>query len=264
MARLRYAKTLAQVAKAAEGNPEFLQSRVRSIRVVYETDPRIAAAVLPKPLEPAARPEVGVTFSHVAMQIRPDFTFEIGSTVFGVRARYEGVEGLYPLTMPMTAEAAVVAGRETYGEPKKLAEIRFTRDGDDVSAEVTRHGMTYLSVRGKLAGALPPREFTEHAYCFKALPSCEKGRAFDGDPLLVRLEWHHKHDLVAKVDGTLTLGDSMVDPVSDVTLRRLVSIEYEEGTSRSGGRVLRSVPGEWLLPFLHQRFDDISGDGVDL
>ena len=32
MARLRYAKTLAQVAKAAEGNPEFLQSRVRSIR----------------------------------------------------------------------------------------------------------------------------------------------------------------------------------------------------------------------------------------
>jgi hypothetical protein len=36
--------------------------------------PGIAAAVLPKPLEPAARPEVGVTFSHVAMQIRPDFT----------------------------------------------------------------------------------------------------------------------------------------------------------------------------------------------
>jgi len=264
MGRLRYAKTLAQVAKAAEGNPEFLQSRVRSIRVVYETDPRIVAAVLPKPLEPAARPEVGVTFSHVAMQIRPDFAFEIGAVVFGVRAVHEGVEGLYPITMPMTAEGAVVAGRETYGEPKKLADIKLTRDGDDVSAEVARHGMTYLSVRGRLAGTLPPREFTEHAYCFKAFPSCEKGKAFDGDPLLVRLEWHHKHDFVAKVDGQLTLGDSMVDPVSDVTLRRLVSIEYEEGTSRSGGKVLRSVPGEWLLPFLHQRFDDISGDGVDL
>jgi hypothetical protein len=39
------------------------------------------------------------------MQIRPDFTFEIGSTVFGVKARYEGVDGLYPITMPMTAEA---------------------------------------------------------------------------------------------------------------------------------------------------------------
>ena len=264
MARLRYAKTLAQVAKAAEGNPEFLQSRVRSIRVVYETDPRIVAAVLPKPLEPAARPEVGVTFSHVAMQIRPDFAFEIGAAVFGVRAVYEGVEGLYPITMPMSAEGAVVAGREIYGEPKKLADITFAREGDDVSARVMRHGMTYLSVRGRLAGELAPREFTEHAYCFKAFPSCEKGKPFDADPLLVRLEWHHKHDFVAKVDGELVLGDSMVDPVSDVTLRRLVRIEYEEGTSQSGGKVLRGVPGEWLLPFLHQRFDDISGDGVEL
>ena len=264
MPLLRYAKTMAQVAKAAEGNPEFLKSRVRSIRVVYETDARIAAAVLPRPLEPAARPEVGVTFSHVAMQIRPDFTFEIGSTVFGVKARYEGVEGLYLITMPMTAEAAVIAGRETYGEPKKLADIKFAREGDEVSAQVTRHGMTYLSVRGRLAGTLAPREFTEHAYCFKAFPSCEKGRAFDSDPLLVRLEWHHRHDFVAKVDGELVLGDSMVDPVADVTLRRLVRVEYEEGTSQSGGKVLRSVPPEWLLPFLHQRFDDISGDGVDL
>ena len=34
MALLRYAKTLAQVAKAAEGTPEFLHSRERSIRVV--------------------------------------------------------------------------------------------------------------------------------------------------------------------------------------------------------------------------------------
>jgi acetoacetate decarboxylase len=264
MARLRYAKTMAQVAKAAEGNPEFLQSRVRSIRVVYETDPRIAAAVLPRPLEPAARPEVGVTFSHVAMQIRPDFTFEIGSTVFGVRALYDGIEGLYPITMPMTAEAAVVAGRETYGEPKKLADIKFARDGDDVSAQVTRHGMTYLAVRGRLGGTRAPREFTEHAFCFKALPSCEKGRAFDGDPLLVRLEWHHKHDVVRGVEGELVLGDSMVDPVSDMPLRRLVSMEYEEGTTRSAGKVLRSVPGDWLVPFLHQRFDDISGDGIDL
>jgi len=264
MALLRYAKTMAQVAKAAEGNPEFLKSRVRSIRVVYETDPQIVAAVLPKPLQPAARPEVGVTFSHVAMQIRPDFAFEIGAAVFGVRAVYDGVEGLYPITMPMSAEGAVVAGRETYGEPKKLADIKFSREGDEVSAQVTRHGMTYLAVRGKLAGALAPREFTEHAYCFKAFPSCEKGKAFDADPLLVRLEWHHRHDVVAKVDGELVLGDSMVDPVADVTLRRLVRIEYEEGTSQSGGKVLRSVPSEWLLPFLHQRFDDITGDGVDL
>jgi acetoacetate decarboxylase len=264
MAVLRYVKTPAQVAAAAEANPEFLKSRVRSVRCVYETDPKIAAALIPKPLAPATSPHVCVTFSHVAMQITPAFTFEIGSAVFGVKATYEGVEGIYIVTMPMTAEAAVVGGRETFGEPKKIADIEFQRDGDHVKTSVTRMGMTYLSFEGKLAGELPAREFVEHAYCFKAFPSCEHGKSFDHDPLLVRLEWRQKHDVAAKLDGALALGDSPLDPVADIPIRRVVKLEYEEGTTQSNGSVLRSVPGEWLLPFLHQRYDDTSGVGIEI
>ncbi len=264
MATLRYVKTMEQVARAAEGNPEFLSSRVRSIRVVYETDPKIAAALIPKPLEPAARAEVCVTFSHVAMQITPDYAFEIGSAVFGPRAVYEGVEGVCLVTMPMTAEAAVVGGRETYGEPKKIAEIDFRREGDEVSSGVTRFGMTYLKVHGRIVENLAPREFTEYAYCFKAFPSCEPGKAFDSEPLLVRLEWQQKHDLVARVDGEIVLGESMLDPVADVPVRKLVRMEYEEGTSQSNGRVLRSVPDEWVLPFMQARYDSMSTEGIEV
>ena len=47
MARLRYVKTLEQVKKAQDSNPEFLESTARSIRCVYETDPAIAAALVP-------------------------------------------------------------------------------------------------------------------------------------------------------------------------------------------------------------------------
>ena len=104
MAKLRYVKTLEQVAKAAESNPEFLDSTVRSIRAVYETDPAIAEALVPKPLE-VEKPEIRVTFSHVAMHISPEFTFEIGSAIFGVAATYEGVAGTYLVTLPMTTEA---------------------------------------------------------------------------------------------------------------------------------------------------------------
>ena len=71
MARLRYVKTLEQVKRDAERNPEFLSSTVRSLRVVYETDPALAAALVPRPLEPAPRPEIRVTFSHVAMHVCP-------------------------------------------------------------------------------------------------------------------------------------------------------------------------------------------------
>lgn len=52
MAKLRYVKTLEQVKKAAESNPEFMSSTIRSVRCVYETDPEIVAAITPKPLVP--------------------------------------------------------------------------------------------------------------------------------------------------------------------------------------------------------------------
>ncbi len=166
MAKLRYVKTPEQIKKAAEANPEFLSSTVRSIRVVYETDPAIVEAVTPKPLVPIERPEVCVTFSHIAMQISPEFTFEIGSAIFGVKVRYDDIEGIYLITMPMSSEQAVVPGRETYGEPKKIAEIDFQQEGDQVSASVSRMGIPYLTFQGTLGEKLAPREFTEYGYCY--------------------------------------------------------------------------------------------------
>ncbi len=264
MARLRYAKTAEQVKQAASANPEFLDSAVRSIRVVYETDPALVAAVMPQPLKPTDRPEVCVTFSHVAIHLSPELTIEIGSAIVGVKAFYDGVEGIYLITMPMTTEQAVVPGRETYGEPKKIAQIEFNREGDRVTARVSRMGLTYLEAEGRLGEALGPREFVEHAYCFKAFPSCEKGRDFDQEPLLVRLEWRHRQENAWRLEGRFQLGESSFDPVSDLPVRRMLRMEYEEGRTESNGKVLRPVPGEWLLPFLHQRYDDPAAAGIEL
>lgn len=267
MSRLRYAKTLEQVKRDAERSPEFLSSTVRSLRVVYETDPALAAALVPRPLAPAPRPEICATFSHVAMHLSPELTIEIGSAIFGARARHGDDEGIWLVTMPMTSEQAVLGGRDTYGEPKKIAQIAFARDGDAVSASVTRMGIPYLSARGTLCESLGPRELVERGFTVKALPACDpsaKGLAFDGDPLLVELEWRHQHREVRRVEGELSLRESPFDPVADLPVRRLVRMEYEEGTTQSAGRVLRSVPPEWVLPFFHQRYDDPRAEGIEV
>jgi acetoacetate decarboxylase len=265
MPTLRYVKSPDQIARARAGNAEFLESTVRSIRCVYRTDAAIAAALVPQPLVVDPSSEVCVTFSSVAIHISPEFTFEIGSAIFGVRASYDGVSGIYLVTMPMTTEQAVVPGRETYGEPKKIAEIAFDKEGDKVTSSVSRMGMTYLSVEGTIGAALGPRSFSEHGFCYKAMPSCERDRDFDSDPLLVRLDWEHEQTGSWTLEGAqLTLGDSPLDPVADVPVRELLKAEYEEGKTQSNGKVLRSVPGEWLLPFLHQRYDDTSGEGIDV
>jgi acetoacetate decarboxylase len=199
------------------------------------------------------------------MHISPEYTFEIGSAIFGVKASYDGQEGIYLVTMPMTTEQAVVPGRETFGEPKKIAEIDFVRDGDRVSATVSRMGFTYLSASGTLGEELGAREFEQYAYCYKTMPSCDQAKDFDADPLLVRLQWNQKHSNAWVVDGgELTLGESPMDPVADVPVRRVLRFEYEEGQTESNGTVLRSVPGDWILPFHHQRYDDTSGLGIEL
>jgi acetoacetate decarboxylase len=189
---------------------------------------------------------------------------EIGSAIFGVRARYDGTEGIYLLSMPMTTEQAVIGGRETYGEPKKIAQIAFRQEGDLISAAVSRMGITYLEARGRLHEALGPRELTEHAYCVKALPACDSGKGLDGEPLLVRLEWKHQHTQAHRVEGELLLRESPFDPVADLPVRRVEKMQYEERSTQSNGTVLRGIPAEWLLPVLHQRYDDPQNQGIEI
>jgi len=265
MARVRWVKSPEQLKREAERVPEPLESHVRSLRLVYETDPAVAAAVVPRPLVPAERPEVCVTFSQVAMQITPEVRFEIGSAVFGVRASCDGTPGLWLLTMPITAEQAVIGGRETYGEPKKLAAIELRVDEGRVSASVTRMGIPFLAAHGRLGAPLGPRALVEHAFCVKALPACERSRGLDGEPLLVQLTWRHRHDRVLAVeDAALVLRESPFDPVADLPVRRLVRVEYEEGASESDGRVLRALPPEWVLPILHGRYDEPGVQGIEV
>ena len=70
--------------------------------------------------------------------------------------------------------------------------------------------------------------------------------------------------MAPRVDGELVLRESPFDPVADLPVRRLVRMEYEEGTHAEQRPVLRSVPGEWLLPFLHQRYDDPQNQGIEI
>jgi acetoacetate decarboxylase len=264
MARVRYAKSLRDLERNVTSDANALPSTVRSIRCVYETDPEIAQAVVPKPLEASVRSEVCVSFSVAAMPVTPDVTIEIRSASFGVRVDYDDKPGCFLLTMPMTSEQAVVDGRERFGEPRKIADVEFDARGEELSASVERMGIRYLAARATRAEELRPRRTTEYGYCFKAFPSCTPGKGFDQDPQLVRLEWRHDFKRVFRLEGGIELNDSPFDPVADLPVRQIIEFEYTEGTTKSSARVLRPVPGDWLLPFLHQRYDDPTVEGMDV
>ena len=268
MARLRYVKN-SSANGSTKGGGSKIRHSVRSIRALYETEPEIAKALLPRPLEAASSPEIFVQFANVAMHFSEDRTVEIGAATVGVACSYEGRPGYYVLAMPMEGEFVVIGGREKYGEPKKIAETAFSIDGDHVNAKVTRHGVTFLELDGTIGEAADsPKQFTEYFYCYKALPaavldSTDNG-GFDGDVLLTMLTWERDYDSVRQIeDGQIILRESPRDPLVDVPVKRLIRMELAEGASRTGGEVLRSVPGEWLQPFLVQRYDEPQ-EGIEI
>ena len=77
MARLRYVRDVKAAQEQTLSNTGPLNNTVRSIRAVYETEPEIAAALLPRPLVPIERPEIFLQFAHVAMHVSEELGIEM-------------------------------------------------------------------------------------------------------------------------------------------------------------------------------------------
>jgi acetoacetate decarboxylase len=264
MPRVRYgARTPEQL-----GNKEVEATSVgawaTSLTAIYETDPEVVAAVLPPPLTPTDEPLVRVTVATVDVgRGLPPF----GAGTFAVQASHEGVVGNYPLVMPMTTEQSVIGGRETFGEPKKLAEVTLDTSGDRVTGKIARLGVTFIEVTGTVAEQLDntpdsPPESERVDFYLKFLPAPD-GKGFDAEPSLVYCRRTETTRSLAKVDGEVTLRESRFDPVADLPVRRLVGITLSERRSIQRGEIVTRVPADWVAPYVHQRYDDLSPTGTE-
>lgn len=260
MTRVRYGARSLDELRNREVEATKVDTWATTLVAVYATDPEAVRAVLPPFLSPTAEPLVRVTVATVDVG-RGYPIFGAGS--FSVSCRHEEVEGDYALVMPMTTEQAVVGGRETFGEPKKLSEVSLTRDGDDVRGSFTRMGTTFLEIAGRVTGEQPPTpDRTRTSFYLKFLPS-PSGKGFDGEVSLVYCRRDEKTRTLWGVDGEVTLRDSRFDPVADLPVLDLRSIELAERSSIQTGEVVGSVAADWVAPYVHQRYDDLSPVGSD-
>lgn len=271
MGKIRYGGRSPEQLRNRELETTSVDTWATTLTAVYETDPDALAAVLPQPLVPSTESLVRVTFATVDIgHGRPPF----GAGTFSVEAVHDGLVGGYPLVMPMTTEQAVVGGRETFGEPKKLGDVTLVRSGsegsgapggigDAVRGAFTRMGVTFVEINGTIVAEeplTPDRRRTDFYFKFLLDPS---GGGFDSDPWLVHCHRDEKTRAVWKVEGEVTLRESRFDPVVDLPVRAVRFIEFAERSSSQRGQLMTTVPGEWVRPFVHQRYDDLSVIGSD-
>lgn len=254
MGTTRYAAKPAEERRNRELEATGTPTWSESLEAIYETDPELIAEVLPRPLEPGPEPLVRVNITTVRM----GGTWEFGAGWFGVQARHGDVVGEYPLFMPMTTEQAVVGGRETFGEPKKIGEVTAQRNGDRVEGTISRLGFPLVELQGTVSESRGPTTRESCDFYFKLSPSPETPGALDADPILVHSYKTHTFRVHDGVDAELLLKDSPLDPIADFVVRRLVDVTWTERSSVIRAKVVGTVPREDLLPFVHQRYDDLS------
>ena len=228
----------------------------QAVTVVFETDPAAIEAVLPPPLEPSsaqgATARLRIATVDMGTGLKP-----FGAGWFGVRCRHGSTEGEYALFMPMTTEQSTIGGRETFGEPKKIADVTLQLDGDRVLAYIERMGFRAAEINGVLGEELPGYEKDKVDFYFKLSPNPD-GVGLDGDPPFVYCHRHESARAVRRIEGELKLMESPLDPVADFPIQSIVSMEYAEIAGTQRGEIVGRVPAESLLPYVHQRYDDLS------
>lgn len=128
-----------------------LMKNQEGVYLAYLTDPAAIARVLPPPLKPFSIPVVTLSVCHVK---EPTFADDYYEAILGVYATYGATLGLYPLGLVLGgpgAEMAVQCGRDNGSIPKKLgAEFVMRRNGDTVTAQVTRRGTQLVDLSMEL------------------------------------------------------------------------------------------------------------------
>lgn len=204
--------------------------------VVFRTDSSFVQAVVPRPLRPAKDPTGQVMVTRYPTT---SLGFGFNEAAVSVAVDYRGETGQYLLTMLLDDDIPLIAGRETAGNPKKLAEqISLTRDQDTVAGSVVRKGHEIITVEAELTGDADPADLGETTtglhgqQAYKSVMFSFKwfftpdGRSVDYLPRVVREAMLARPKELFTATGTLNLTSSQLDPVGEIPIRDIVRCTY--------------------------------------
>jgi acetoacetate decarboxylase len=127
-----------------------------------------------------------------------------------------------------------------------------------VRATVARLGTTIIEITGSVGAELPLPDAEERLDFYLKFLRAPDGNGLDDDAWLVHCSRQTETRSHRAVDGRLELRDSRFDPVADFPILGEVEITLSERRTQQSGRLVERVPADKVLPFVHQRYDDMS------
>jgi len=260
-----FVKSFEAIMAGTQETADFYDAEM--LTVLWETKPDIVRRLLPPPLKPAPRP---IVMAFVANYPRTNFDVTYQESALFLRAEWEGEEGGYCLSMPVTNDIAMAGGREIFGFPKKIADVQLNRKGDTLEGWTERRGIRFMEIRARMTGRFnvedaqevimstgmnPDGSMEGVSYNFKHFPAPE-GMGFDYNPRLVKQVTTLKPKEVQIGEAEVLLQPSDYDPWAEVEVVRVLGAVYTVGDNsmKSGAVVAEQGPMEFA-PYAFLKWD---------
>lgn len=250
---MRFVKTAEDIERIQGIYSRSHELGVRALTVRFETDPDAVAELLPPPLEPSPNP-VGVAWVRDVGNSTTVGPYAVAG--LAVRAKYREITANYVLSQPVSTSAALLFGRDLYGEPSKLAKVVFEEQDEHVWGSAERHEIRYLSVRGRCDESAPAGREENGYFHFKYLLRPD-GSGFDTPPILVHVIEDVGVQTARRGRGEVVFRDSPHDPVSDIPVRQVLEAVYTDGHLYRSARVLTLADPDAFLPYAFAKTDDL-------
>jgi acetoacetate decarboxylase len=217
--------------------PPYHYRNAQAISIKFETDPESALNVLPAPLEllePAA--------ANLSFYWYPFTTFgAYHEAILRLYARHEGKPLTYIAQIFVDTEPPMLAGREVWGYPKKLAKIGFERDKDMVVGWLERpQGVRLATAIMRPEQPAGPLSSSGPTTGLRIIPSAQPGDKRPALAELVAADTQHTIREAWEGPGSISFPDrSALDPVDRFPVRRILKAVYMEyDILLPGGRVI--------------------------
>jgi acetoacetate decarboxylase len=217
---------------------EFVNAEMLS--ATYVTDENAAREIIPKPLLPTKTPLATV---FVARYPETNFGCVYNEGALFLHCEYKKERGLYCLSMPVDDDMAMVAGRESFGYPKKMADkITLEKTENRVFGSVIRKKKEILRIECELMKEVTsnfmedvwvPTKDWDGTPCYRVINFLYKyflnpgGTGFDYLPRLIREPTlKRKKGEVLEGRGEVKVSSSPFDPLGDVPVKEIRNMNY--------------------------------------
>lgn len=259
-----FVKPLEEMLKYATESSDFYDAE--TLTVIWETRPLIVKRLLPPPLKPAKRP---IAMAFIANYPRTNFDVAYRESALFLWAEFNGVEGMYCLAMLVTNDIAMAGGREIYGYPKKMADVKLKREDNFIEGWTKRRGSRFMKIKAQMTGRLntddaagilsecmPMGDVIKiTTFNFKHFLAPE-GMGFDYNPRLVSEDVMLRPSKIEIGEAKISFRKSEYDPWFEVKVVRMLGAIYSVGNnSMMKGKVVAEVNPLEFAPYAFIKWD---------